>query len=336
MFQAQLALLLVAATIWDRGAANAMFDDVPVGRCRLGGPQGPSVSCIALGTLHFAETGNASAVLSVIQNAVSLGITTFDLSDVYAQMPQLFGAALSLQPGLREKIEVIAKMDIVSSLTAFGFDSGSSYDTSTEHLNAVLDKYLTALNTTYIDVVLLHRQDYLLDFAEMAACFAAWKQAGTVRYFGASNFGRDAFSALAKVVPLVANELEVSPLNPKALYDGTVAFHYGDGSTVLAWGPLGGDPWGGANRLFRVLSLDGTQRPARIRAGLATVAAQLGDSADVIAVAWLLRHPAKIIPILGTVNAVRLANQTRAVVLARAMTRQQWYYIADAAGVPIY
>lgn len=118
---------------------------------------------------------------------------------------------------------------------------------------------------------------------------------------------------------------------------GTVSYHYGQGSTVLAWGPLGGDPWGGYNRLFGVGSLDGTQRPARIRAGLGTVATALNTTADVVAVAWLLKHPSGIVPIIGTMNEQRMQTQTiGAIAAAAAMTRAQWYHIADAAGMPIY
>lgn len=98
-----------------------------------------------------------------------------------------------------------------------------------------------------------------------------------------------------------------------------------------------GDCWGGANRLFNVLSLDSSQRTPRIRAGLSTVAAALNTTADVAAVAWLLRHPSAIVPILGTMNATRLAQQSLgALAAAAAMTRGQWYHIADAAKIPIW
>ena len=116
----------------------------------------------------------------------------------------------------------------------------------------------------------------------------------------------------------------------------SVAFHYSVGATILAWGPLGGDGWAGANRLFKVGSPDDSQRNARVHSGLKTVAALLGDSEDVIAIAWLLRHPSRILPILGTMNPQRLANQTRAVAVAAAMTSVQWYHISDAAGVRIW
>jgi predicted oxidoreductase len=307
-----------------------------VPRCNLGPVD---VSCVAMGTLHLHEAVNASGALGKIQAALALGLTTWDLSDVYSMMPGLFGEALALQPGLREQLQIIAKMDIVGPLGgSFGFDTGSSYDSSPEHLNSVLDAYLAALNSTYVDVVLLHRQDYLLDFAEMAQVAGGWIAGGKVKAFGVSNFDRDSFAGLAARIPLVANEIELSPLRPQPLFDGTVSFHYANNVTVLAWSPLGGDPWGmGQNRLFGIGSLDGTQRNQRIRSGLQTVATALNTTSDVVAIAWLLRHPAPIIPIIGTMQPSRMAAQSLgALAVLPQMTRQQWYHISDAVGVPIY
>jgi predicted oxidoreductase len=294
-----------------------------------------------MGTLHLHEALNASGALTKIQAALSYGLTTWDMSDVYSMMPGLFGQALALQPGLRSQLEIVAKMDIVGALGgSFGFDSGSSYDTSSSHLNDVLEQYLTLLNTAYLDVVLLHRQDYLVDFADLAAVVQQWLSSGKVRAFGVSNFDTQTFAALksAAGIPLVANEIELSPLRPQPFYDGTVSFHYAQNTTILAWSPLGGDPWGmGPNRLFTTGSLDGTQRNQRIRSGLGTVAAQLNVTSDVAAVAWLLRHPAPIVPLLGTMNPSRMQAQSLgALAAAESMTRQQWYHIADAVGMPIY
>lgn len=201
-------------------------------------------------------------------------------------------------------------------------------------------RYLTALNSTYVDVVLLHHQDYLINVTEVAGVVQGWLAAGKIKAFGVSNFDQQTFQALANALaptPLVANEIELSVLKPNAVYDGRVSYHYGQGSSVLAWGPLGGDCWGGANRLFGVLSLDSTQRTPRIRVGLSTVAAALNTTPDVVAVAWLLRHPAGILPIIGTMNTTRMMTQSvGAIAVAANMTRAQWYYISDAAGVPIY
>lgn len=311
-----------------------------VPRCTLG-VSGPDVSCIAFGTLHLHEAGSAANVLTALQAVVAQGITTIDTSDVYNSMPELLGAALQLQPGLREQIEIVAKMDIVHGLNLnagiFGFDTSDLYDSSCAHLKMTLQtRYLVPLNTSYVDVLMLHHQDYLLDIDAFAECMIELTAAGSVRHVGVSNFDRDMFAALNKRVPLVANEIEVSVLNPKAIYDGTVSAMYNLGASILAWGPVGGDGYGGANRLFKVGSIDDSKRTPRIRAGLTAIGAQLGVTPDVVAVAWLLRHPANIIPIIGTMDPNHLSNQSQAFLVAQNMTAAQWYYVADAAQVPVW
>jgi len=298
---------------------------------------GPEVSRIAYGTLHLAEA-QPDKVLALIENALSLGITTFDLSDVYGgneRCLKLFGQAINMKAGLRAKMEIIAKMDVLNG-----------YDTSREHLSQIFADYLNFLQTDYIDLLLLHRQDYLMDVTEVSQLFLEWKAAGKVRFFGTSNHDQNSFLNLNARVPLVTNEIEVSvwapeticpvgsgPVSPNSYFtnNGLVDFHYRLNTSVLAWGPLGGDPYGGINRLFK---MTGT-RQTQVRRALQSASLTLNDDEDVIALAWLLRHPAKIVPILGTMDPSRMTNQTRAEAVAQKMTRKQWYDIARAIGVPI-
>jgi len=275
----------------------------------------------------------------LIENALSLGITTFDLSDVYGgneKCLKIFGQAINMKPGLRSKMEIIAKMDVLNG-----------YDTSREHLSQIFSDYLSILQTDYIDMVLLHRQDYLMDVAEVSQLFLEWKAAGKVRFFGASNHDQNSFLNLNARVPLVTNEIEISVWAPETICplgygpvspdpyltnDGLVDFHYRLNSSVLAWGPLGGDPYGGMNRLFKMTG----DRQTKVRKALQTLGQAFnGEEEDVVALAWLLRHPAKIVPILGTTDPTRMTNQTRAEMVAQKMTRKQWYDIARAIGVPI-
>jgi len=299
---------------------------------------GPEVSRIAYGSLHLNEAKSTADALALIENALSLGITTFDLSDVYGgneKNMKIFGQAINMKPGLRAKMEIIAKMDVYQG-----------YDTSKEHLEQVMMDYLSALQTDYVDLLLLHRQDYLMDVAEVAQVFWGWKAAGKVRYFGTSNHDAYSFAALNARVPLVTNQVEVSVWAPDTIVplgaapistdsyftnNGLVEYHYQLNQSVLAWGPLGGNPYGGANRLFKVTGARQTQ----VIKALQSASAELNDQLDVIALAWLLRHPAKIVPILGTMNLERMTNQTRSEAVANNMTRKQWYDIARAIGVPL-
>jgi predicted oxidoreductase len=303
---------------------------------------GPEVSRIAYGTLHLGEASNAQAVLIIIEHALSLGITTFDLSDVYGHPYEanlkLFGQAINLKPGLRKQIEIIAKMDVAL---------GAGYDTSKAHLESVLSDYLQFLQTDYLDIVLLHRQDYLMDAGEVSQLFYEWKAAGKVLYFGTSNHDQDTFLNLNARIPLVTNEIEISVWAPETLTpagsgsisgdtyftnNGLLDFHYRLNQSVLAWGPLGGDPYGGINRLFKKTGTRQTQ----VLNALETASQSLGgEEQDVVALAWLLRHPAKIVPIIGTMNIDRITNQTRAESVAQKMTSKIWYQIAQGVGVPI-
>jgi len=301
---------------------------------------GPEVSRIIYGTLHLGEIGSPQNVLVVLEKALSLGITTFDLSDVYGSHYEanvaLFGEAINLKPGLRQQIQIIAKMNV-----------HAGYDSSKEHLEQVFSDYLNLLHTDYVDLVLLHRQDYLMDVAEVGQVFRDWKASGKVRYFGTSNHDQNSYLNLGQYIPLVTNEIEISvwapeticpvgvgPVSPNTYWtnNGLVDFHYLHNTSVLSWGSLGGDPYGGTNRLFKTT---GTRQTKIIQA-VHNVGTQIGESeTDVVALAWLLKHPAKIVPIIGTTNQNRLSNQTRAESVAQKMTRGQWYDIARAIGVPL-
>jgi len=145
---------------------------------------------------------------------------------------------------------------------------------------------------------------------------------------------------------LVTNEIETSVWAPETISpvgsgnisgdkyftnSGLVDFHYRHNTSVLGYGPLGGDPYGGSNRLF---GQSGT-RQTTIRNALGQVGRDLGAEEDVVALAWVLRHPANIVPIIGTINITRMTNQSRAELVAKQMSRSQWYTIARAAGVPL-
>jgi len=172
--------LTLAAALF---AASATLASAAVPRCRLG-RSAVNISCIAYGTLHLHEAGTPAAAAAVLQQVVALGITTIDTSDVYNSEPGLLGAALQLVPGLRQKVEIVAKMGITGALNGYGFDSGSVFDTSCPHLNSVLATYLADLATTYVDVLVIHREDYIMDINALAACVQAMIAAGSVRAFG--------------------------------------------------------------------------------------------------------------------------------------------------------
>jgi len=325
-------------------------------------PEGPEVSAIAFGILHLGQDTKVKSVadaVAVMEAARLSGITTFDLAPNYAGTPpplgpggkslELFGQALqSLEnknPGYRNSIEVICKM---GELDKGGYYPGGPLpyiDTSPEYTELAVNFYLKILNTTYLDVLVWHQYDRLIEVDEMAATFKALKDKGIVRHFGVSNYKPFQFELLARAtakvgIILVTNEVVLSPWVPKLIDDGTLEDAMMRKIRPLFWGPLGGDPSGGANFLFKVkypTNSTEAKRQTNIRIMLQKVGDELGGiSEDVVCLAWALRHPAGGVPIIGTMNVTRIALQSQAINVSLKLTRRQWWDIADVAGVLIF
>lgn len=325
------ALLFLAA------APQVVLGDVK--RIKLApGPAGMETSQIGLGALHFAElkeNGGAAALKDLLNVALQNNITLLDLADIYAYntSAELVGQAFAMQPGLREKFQIVYKTGIVFP------DAPVQYlDNGAQYMTHAVDIALTQLGTTYIDVLMPHAPDPLLDATELATAFKKLKADNKVRYFGVSNFPPSKLALLQSAMEkqqlsLTTAELECSVLTPTPLYDGRLDQLQELGIAPLAWGPLGGDPMAGANRLFNFPA--GAQQ-GRILAALKDVATQLGPDVtpDQVAIAWLLRHPARIVPVIGTVKANRLKAQAAATNLK--MTRAQWTQIMGASAVAEY
>ncbi|GAB5035289.1 oxidoreductase [Nannochloropsis oceanica] len=299
------------------------------------GPAGMETSQMGLGALHFAEltqSGGAAALKDLLNVALQNKITLLDLADIYAYnaSAELVGQAFALQPGLREKFQIVYKTGIVFP------DAPVQYlDNGAEYMMHAVDIALTQLGTTYLDVLMPHAPDPLLDATELAMTFKKLKASGKVRYFGVSNFPPSKLALLQAAMEkqqmsLTTAELEISVLTPTALFDGRLDQLQELGIAALAWGPLGGDPMAGANRLF---NFPEGARQGRILAALKDVASQMGPAVtpDQVAIAWLLRHPTRIVPVIGTVRADRLKAQAAATNLK--MTRAQWTQIMGASAV---
>ena len=300
-----------------------------------------NVSRVGLGTLHIGteELNTTEAVSNWINHAYNnLGITLFDLADVYpvrggtaGESAKLIGDALSLTPGLREKLTLVCKMDIIFP---------SAVDTSTEYLTQQINWFLESLKTTYLDVVLIHFSDAKMDANQVAHFFQDLKDKGTVKHFGVSNHYPSKFNLLQKKldkvtnnnIPLVVTEFECSVWNPSYMnYNSGLMDHaYSNGLHPLCWGAIAGDPIGGPNRLFEKNGL----RQQKINKALRSAGEQLGIvDDDVVALLWLLSHPAQVIPLLGSTKTERLSNQVTAFNHLGKMTNDQWWSIASAGGL---
>jgi predicted oxidoreductase len=261
-----------------------------------------------------------------LRAALDAGITFFDHADIYGG-----GHCETVFSGLWE--DGVRRESVVVQ-SKCGIRSGR-YDFSYEHIMAAVEGSLTRLRTDYLDSLLLHRPDVLMEPAEVARAFDDLQASGKVRYFGVSNFTPALIDMLRRWVdqPLVANQIQLSLAHPYA-FDSYIVTGYGEQKvptrgegvledallndvTIQAYGPLGAGSLCGRGV--------GEDQPA-LRAAAASVAALADDlsvSREAIAVAWLLRHPAGIQPIIGTMNPARIAGACAATDFE--LSREQWY-----------
>jgi len=308
-------------------------------------PAGPEVSRIQLGTLNIPLSIGGPTVATIIRTAFDQGITTFDLAVVYDRggAREVFGQAVALlqqsDSQFRSKIEVIAKMGLVWK------DDQVVIDTSIDGLNGQLDDYLNQVPGGYVDFVMLHSQDDEMDVQGVAQLWCSWRSAGKARYFGVSNHDNTAFvnfDAALKAncgTGLVTNQIEVSTLYPALNTYGQPGgfpltdYHYLNGEmSVLAWGPEGGHPYGIGNRLFGDAGTPEDQvKAAKIRPVLQSLAIALNATEDQVELAFLLKYPANIVPIIGSNKPARVILQAQSELVAARMTIDQWQEIATAA-----
>ncbi len=297
---------------------------IPVTRIQLA-EAGPTCSRLVVGLWRLAEWEMAAdELLGLLHACLDRGLTTFDHADIYGDYAceRLFGEALALLPGLRERMQLVTKCDIRLVSKHHPETGIQHYDTSREHLLASVENSLRALRTDRIDLLLLHRPDPLMDADEVAEAFARLKQAGKVLHFGVSNFTPFQFDLLASRLPfpLVTNQVECSLLKLEALHDGTLDQCQRLRIAPMAWSPFGG------GELF---TGQGAQA-RRVRQALGAVGEALGGaSMDQVALAWLLRHPARMLPILGTGKLERIKRAVGAEDLA--LSREQWFTLWTAS-----
>ncbi len=292
---------------------------------------GPSLSRLVFGAwrlLDGAARPDADAVARLIGTAVDLGLTSFDHADIYGnyEVEAAFGAGLARWRGKRDGIELISKCDIMLPSANRPENRLKHYDTSAAHITASVERSLTNLGTDYLDLLLLHRPDPLMDADETAAALADLVKAGKVRAIGVSNFTPSQFDLLASRLPfpLVTNQIEMSVVNTAALSDGSL-----DHAQMLSYAPMIWSPLGGGS----LFTGDG-ERQRRVRTALKEIAAETGADIATIAIAWLLRHPARLVPVLGTMKPDRLAGMVKA--LDIVLDRQQWFAILEASeGRPV-
>lgn len=258
-------------------------------------------------------------VRNKISSCLHQGITSFDQADIYGgyEAEEILGNALK-GSHLRKEMEIVTKCDIVAPVGRYKSARVKYYDTSRDHILKSVDASLNLMGIDYIDLLLLHRPDPLMDHFETGAALDEIIASGKVRNVGVSNFKPWDWNLLQAAMKnkLVTNQIELSVLAHEGFTNGDVAFHQTHNTPIMAWSPLaGGDLFLKSNeKLFNSLS---------------NIADTFGVEPSTVAVAWLLAHPANILPVLGTNSLSRIETISQA--LDIKLDRQTWFEIYTTA-----
>jgi predicted oxidoreductase len=280
-----------------------------------------SLSRIVYGMWRLGDDENTSPdhVRAKIDASLDQGITSFDQADIYGgyEAEEILGNALS-GSALRNKMEIVTKCDIIAPVGRYADARVKYYDTSRAHIMASVDHSLRLMGIDHIDLLLIHRPDPLMDHHETGAALDEVIASGKVRSVGVSNFRPYDWELLQSAMKnqLVTNQIELSVLAHDSFVNGDVAFHQRIGTPLMAWSPLAG------GALFSGDHPD-------VMSVLSNVASQNNVDETAVAIAWLLAHPSRILPVLGTNSLERIKGMSAA--LDVKMDRQTWYEIYTAA-----
>lgn len=293
------------------------------------------VSKVALGCMRIASKSETE-VEELILEAIKAGINFFDHADIYGggKSEQIFGNVLAKHPKLRKQMYIQSKCAIVP---------GARFDFSKEHIIKSVEGSLKRLQTEYLDVLLLHRPDALMDPKEVAKAFDQLSQEGKVKYFGVSNQTPYQIELLKKYChqPIIINQVQFGPAHTGMIDSGIFANMMckegidRDGGildycrlhdiTIQAWSTIRAD-------LSSDTFIDNPAYP-KLNAVLTTLAKKYNVSKVAIVTAWILRHPANIQPIAGTTSVKNMLDTLQGVNVH--LSRDEWYAIYTAEDKPL-
>lgn len=259
-------------------------------------------------------------ILNLIEACLDLGITTIDHADIYGDYDceKYFGNILSIKPVLREKLQIITKCGIKLISKNRPNHKIKHYDTGKEHIINSAENSLKNLQTDYIDLLLIHRPDPFMNPEEIAEAFNRLKAQGKVLNFGVSNFKPSQFKMLSSYLdfPLVTNQIQISPMHLEHFELGTIEQCQEYRISPMAWSPLHG------GKLFTCRQ----EKTEKIRNALIKIKNEVNVSTiEEVIYSWLLSHPSKIIPVVGSGNIDRIKLAVNS--LKTKLTTQQWFEI---------
>ncbi|MGZ2257452.1 aldo/keto reductase [Roseobacter sp. A03A-229] len=278
-------------------------------------------SRIVYGMWRLADDSDTSPahVRAKIDACLAQGITTMDQADIYGGYvaEEVFGAALKESPGLRDQLEFVTKCDIVAPIGKYSDRRVKYYDTSAAHFQASVESSLTYMGIEQIDLLLIHRPDPMMNAAETGGALDALIESGKIKAVGVSNFRPWDWDLLQSAMShrLVTNQIEISLAARDCLINGDLAHLQRHRISPMAWSPLGGGS----------LMAETNDLTAKMDA----LAAAQGVDRAAVAVAWLLAHPAGILPVMGTNTLSRIATFSDAFTVE--LDRETWFELYEAA-----
>lgn len=281
-----------------------------------------ALSRIIYGMWRLTDDTDTSTghVQGKIEACLDQGITSFDQADIYGGYTSetLLGKTLQQAPSLREKMEIITKCNIVAPCGIHSDKRLKHYNSSEKYINQSVERSLREMSIDHIDLLLLHRPDPLLDADETGAALDKLVKSGKVKAIGVSNFRPWDLDLLQSRMSnkLVTNQIEISLAENSALTNGDLAHLQQHRIAPMAWSPLAG------GSLFQEPHCD-------LSLNLNKMAEAFAVDATSLAIAWLLKHPANILPIMGSNNIQRIESFSKA--LEIELDRQSWFELYEAA-----
>lgn len=269
---------------------------------------GPTFSRIVSGAWRWSLP--VEQVQQLIKQSLDVGITTFDHADIYGDHSneEIFGNVLRKDPSLRNQMEIVTKCGIKFPSQKRPSSWVKHYDTSKEHILWSAENSLKMLHTDRLDLLLIHRPDPLLDPAQVAEAFSSLRKSGKVLHFGVSNFTPSQFEMLQSYLsfPLVTNQLEISITYHLPLFDGSLDVLMKHRVSPMGWSPLGGGKL-----------MEGDKK------GLFKTASKYNATDAQLSLAWLLKHPSSIFPVIGTTKPERIVESSKAIDIN--LDLQDWF-----------
>ena len=277
------------------------------------------IGCMKLGT--WGAQFNTTELGKFVDECLELGLDEFDHADIYGghTTEREFGTLLSSRPDLKQKLKLTTKCGIAYPSDQRPEIGLKHYNSSKEYILKCIDASLRDLQVEQIHTFLIHRPDYLMNFEEIADAISTAKTSGKILHFGVSNFKPEQIQILSNYVEVVTNQIEISIDHLEPFENGSLEMLLSKKIQPCAWSPLAGG---------QVFTSD-QEKYQRIRKVAEELAEKYTTELEAILVAWLRKHPAGIIPVLGTSKVARIKSALKGASIT--LTHEEWYSLWTAS-----